>query len=115
MPDKTHLADLMAGAELATTPERSTDAAPVQAFRSGKTSLHPRRLSLDLDEVQFRALRLATATDSIAMAERLRGLIALWMQDPAIAQRVIELATPRNREVLPANMRTPVEPKERVR
>lgn len=53
--------------------------APVAAFRkAGKA--YPHKVTLDLDDAQYRALRLATVEDGVPVSERLRGLIADWMR-----------------------------------
>ena len=53
--------------------------APVPAFRKAGRA-YPHKVTLDLDDEQYRALRLATVDDGVPVSERLRGLIADWIR-----------------------------------
>ncbi len=51
---------------------------------------YERRVTLDLTADDHRALKLAAVTEYTTMADLLRALVALWRDDPQLAQRVRE-------------------------
>lgn len=59
-------------------------------FRSA-TPAYTHRVTLDLVDEDHRALKLASVEHGRPMAELLRGLIALWREDPELAVRVQQL------------------------
>jgi hypothetical protein len=50
----------------------------------------PRCFTLALSEEQHRALRDAATEDGIGASERLRVLVALWMENGALRNQVLE-------------------------
>lgn len=63
---------------------RSAEAPPPVA----PPRVYSRRITLDLTAEDHQALRLAAAQYDTTMADLLRGLVALWRDDPVLAQRV---------------------------
>ncbi len=53
---------------------------------------YPRRITLDLTVDDHHALPGARYADRVSMADRLRALISLWREDPALAEAVITRA-----------------------
>lgn len=51
---------------------------------------YPRRITLDLTAEDHQALKLAAVQHDMTMADLLRSLVALWRDDPALAQRVYQ-------------------------
>jgi hypothetical protein len=49
---------------------------------------YPKRITLDLTVDDHHALLGARYADRVPMADRLRALISLWREDPALAQAV---------------------------
>jgi len=49
---------------------------------------YPKRITLDLTVDDHHALQGARYADRVPMADRLRALISLWREDPALAQAV---------------------------
>jgi len=49
---------------------------------------YPKRITLDLTVNDHHALLGARYADRVPMADRLRALISLWRQDPALAEAV---------------------------
>ena len=49
---------------------------------------YPKRITLDLTVDDHHALLGARYADRVPMADRLRALISLWRQDPALAEAV---------------------------
>ena len=49
---------------------------------------YPKRVTLDLTVDDHNALLGARYADRVPMADRLRALISLWRQDPALAEAV---------------------------
>jgi hypothetical protein len=49
---------------------------------------YPKRITLDLTVDDHRALLGARYADRVPMADRLRALISLWREDPALAEAV---------------------------
>ncbi len=49
---------------------------------------YPRRITLDLTVDDHHALLGARYADRVPMADRLRALISLWREDPALAEAV---------------------------
>ncbi len=49
---------------------------------------YPRRLTLDLSEDDHDALLGARYADRVVMADRIRALVSLWREDPALAEAV---------------------------
>ncbi len=49
---------------------------------------YPKRITLDLTVEDHHALLGARYADRVPMADRLRALISLWRQDPALAEAV---------------------------
>ncbi len=75
-------------AKVAATPKvESGRAAP---FRSA-TPAYTHRVTLDLVDEDHRALKLASVDQGRPMAELLRGLVALWREDPDLAARIREI------------------------
>lgn len=62
----------------------------VAPFRSAAPA-YTHRVTLDLVDDDHRALKLASVEHGQPMAELLRGLVALWRNDPEIAARVQDL------------------------
>lgn len=54
---------------------------------SGATSTNIRRVTLDLDSADHRALRLSSVEDDVPMADILRALVQLWRRDKDVRQR----------------------------
>jgi hypothetical protein len=74
-------------AKVAAPKAEGGNAAP---FRSA-TPAYTHRVTLDLVDEDHRALKLASVEHGRPMAELLRGLVALWRNDPELAARVQEL------------------------
>lgn len=51
---------------------------------------YERRITLDLTADDHQALKLAAVTEHTTMADLLRALVALWRDDPQLAERVRE-------------------------
>ncbi len=49
---------------------------------------YPKRLTLDLSEDDHNALLGARYADRVPMADRMRALVSLWREDPALAEAV---------------------------
>ena len=81
MPKEDDLAGRMAALRRPARPAKVDTREPSSsnaAFRkAGKP--YPHKVTLELDEAQYRALRLATVEDGLPVSERLRGLIAQWI------------------------------------
>lgn len=69
---------------------------------------YPERLTLDLSQDDHDALMGARYADRIPMADRIRALISLWRQDPALAEAV----SIRAQELLPPPPGTSAPPTE---
>jgi hypothetical protein len=69
---------------------------------------YPKRIALDLAVDDHHALQGARYADRVPMADRLRALISLWTEDPALAQAV----STRAQELLLAAAPCPAAPSE---
>jgi hypothetical protein len=49
---------------------------------------YPKRLTLDLSQDDHDALMGARYADRVPMADRIRALVSLWREDPALAEAV---------------------------
>lgn len=58
---------------------------------------YPKRLTLDLSQDDHDALMGARYADRVPMADRIRALVSLWRDDPALAEAV----SVRAQELLP--------------
>ena len=56
--------------------------------RSGRRLSYPKRISLDVTEDDYNALQGARYADRVPMADRIRALLSLWQEDPALAEAV---------------------------
>ncbi len=56
--------------------------------RSGRRLSYPKRISLDVTEDDYHALQGARYADRVPMADRIRALLSLWQEDPALAEAV---------------------------
>lgn len=52
---------------------------------------YERRITLDVTSDDHQALKLAAVTERTTMADLLRALVALWRNDPQLAEQVREL------------------------
>lgn len=68
--------------------QRDTD--PQKPFVAAPPA-YERRITLDLTAKDHQALKLAAVTERTTMADLLRGLVALWREDPGLARRISEL------------------------
>jgi hypothetical protein len=50
------------------------------------------RITLDVPESAHRSLTAARFADGVTIADRLRALIALWEEDPGLAERTTDRA-----------------------
>ena len=69
---------------------------------------YPKRITLDLTVDDHHALQGARYADRVLMADRLRALISLWREDPALAEAV----STRAQELLLAAAPSPAAPSE---
>ena len=59
-----------------------------EADRTASRLRYPKRVTLDLAVDDHQALQGARYADRVPMADRLRALISLWREDPALAAAV---------------------------
>lgn len=91
------------------TPERTGAAAVAQSgddvtrSKWGRRLSYPNRITLDLTADDHHALQGARYADRVPMADRLRALISLWREDPALAEAV----STRAQEQLLSSLRPP--------
>lgn len=69
-------------------PDRGSDHGHASRNRSGRRLSYPKRITLDVTEDDYHALQGARYADRVPMADRLRALIRLWQEDPALATAV---------------------------
>ena len=56
--------------------------------RQGRRLTYPKRISLDVTADDYHALQGARYADRVPMADRIRALLSLWQEDPALAKAV---------------------------
>ena len=56
--------------------------------RQGRRLTYPKRISLDVTADDYHDLQGARYADRVPMADRIRALLSLWLQDPALAEPV---------------------------
>jgi hypothetical protein len=63
---------------------------PAQPFVAAPRT-YERRITLDLTAEDHQALKLAAVQQHTTMADLLRALVALWRDDPVVAERIAKL------------------------
>jgi hypothetical protein len=61
-------------------PEPATPEAVIKQANQRAEKQYPHKVTLELDDRRYRALKRATAEDDVTIARRLRGLIDAWME-----------------------------------